>query len=327
MKNFAYAAPRSETELLELLSAEPGHTEILAGGTDLVGLMKKMVVTPKRVVTLMEIPSLKQIQRFEDGSLAIGAAVTLDELLASSDLTDYQAVTDAVLGINSMQLQCQGTVGGELCRRPRCWFFREGHGLLSPLAEQGDNRYHAILGNSGPAKFVSSSRLAPGLIALGASLRVLGPTAGDVAIVPLDSFFQTPRHPSQRETILKPDQVVTHVILPPAAGSYSATYEVRHGSGPEMPLVAAAANLAIHGGVVQEARIVLGQVAPVPWPAPEAARLLRGNAVTVELAEQAGRAALAAARPLSQNAYKVSLAETAVKRSILRAAGLETGGF
>ena len=177
MKNFEYAAPRTEAEVLGLLTAEPGKAEILAGGTDLVGLMKAMVVTPERVVNILEVPSLKQIEPLPDGGVSIGATVTLDDVLAHPYLDMYPAVKQAIRGINSMQLQCQGTVGGELCQRPQCWYYRNGQGLLGGHAANGVNRYHAILGNSGPAKFVHASRIAPALLALEASLRVIGPRA------------------------------------------------------------------------------------------------------------------------------------------------------
>jgi xanthine dehydrogenase YagS FAD-binding subunit len=326
MKSFEYAAPRTEAEVVQLLSPESGVTEILAGGTDLVSLMKKMVVSPKRVINIMEVDSLRHIEGLSDGSVSIGAAVTLDEILASPYLSDYRAVTDAILGINSPQLQCQGTIGGEICQRPQCWYFRSGQGLLSDDDHQGDSRFQAILGNRGRARFVSSSRLAPSLVALGAHARVLGPGADDEQYLPLESIYRIPRRASQRETALEPNQLVTHVLLPPATVQ-SATYEVRQGEGPDFPLAAAAAALKISGGVVNTARIVLGQVAPIPWISNEAARLLIGQAITPELAEEAGAAAVYAAIALPDNEYKVQLAKVAVKRAILLAAGFDTGGF
>jgi xanthine dehydrogenase YagS FAD-binding subunit len=326
MKSFEYAAPRTEAEVVQLLSPKPGVTEILAGGTDLVGLMKKMIISPDRVINIMEVDSMKQIEVMSDGSLAIGAAVTLDELLASSYLSDYRAITDAILGINSPQLQCQGTLGGEICQRPQCWYFRSGHGLLSDDDQQGDSRYQAILGNRGRARFVSSSRIAPALIALGTHARVLGPGPDEEQYLPLESVYRIPRRASQRETALEPNQLITHVLVPPATGQ-SATYEVRQGEGPDFPLAAAAASLKITGGVVNAARVVLGQVAPIPWISNEAARQLVGRAVTPELAEQAGQAAVYTAIALPDNEYKVQLAQVAVKRAILLAAGFDTGGF
>ncbi len=330
MKTFEYAAPRNEAEILELLSNSPGETEVLAGGTDLVGLMKQMVVTPNRVVNIMEVPTLKTIQRDENGGVIIGAAVTLDEVLASRYLENYPAITQAILGINSMQLQCQGTLGGEICQRPRCWFFRNGQGLLGDdgrAAVEGDSRFHAILGNAGPAKFVSSSRIAPALVALGASLRILGPTGKDVQLLPAVDFFRTPRRESQRENVLLPNQLITHIHLPPGDSIDSATYEVRDTEGPDYPLASAAVALNLTGGIVTDAQIVLGQVAPTPWIAAEARSVLLRHRVDLETAEAAGQAAVAQATPLSDNHYKVQLAKVAVKRAILLAAGQKTEGF
>ncbi len=328
MKAFEYAAPRTEAEVLQVLSAEPGKTEVLAGGTDLVGLMKKMLVTPDCVVNIMEVPSLKTIDELPDGSVSIGAAVTLDQILDHPYVDVYPAVKQAIRGINSMQLQCQGTLGGEVCQRPRCWFYRNGQGLLSENAAEGANQYHAILGNSGPAKFVSGSRIAPALMALDAQLRVIGPAEDEETLVPVSDFFRTPRHDGQREHVLRPQQLVTHVILPPIAGRTCATYEVRDGEGPDYPLAAAAVALRFDGlGIVHEAKVVLGQVAPTPWNSSEAARLLIGHTVDSQRTEQAGLVAVRLASPLSENKYKVQLAKVAVKRAILLAAGLETGGF
>ncbi|MCA9120532.1 MAG: FAD binding domain-containing protein [Planctomycetaceae bacterium] len=328
MKAFEYASPRTEAEVVQLLSAEPGKTEILAGGTDLVGLMKKMIVTPDRVVNIMDVPTLKSIDEMPDGSVSIGAAVTLDDILAHPYLDLYPAIKQAIRGISSMQLQAQGTLGGEVCQRPRCWFYRNGDGLLGEGVASGANEFHAILGNSGRAKFVNSSRIAPALIALDAQLRVLGPDVESEQFVPLAGFFRSPQREGQREHVLAANQFVTHIILPPIEGRTCATYEVRHGEGPDYPLAAAAAALRLDGfGIVHDANVVLGQVAPMPWISQEASSVLRGRKVDAALAEAAGEAAVSRATPLSQNAYKVQLAKVAVKRAILLAAGFETGGF
>jgi xanthine dehydrogenase YagS FAD-binding subunit len=328
MKAFEYAAPGTESEALALLSAEPGKVEILAGGTDLVGLMKKMIVAPDRVVNIMEIPSLKTIEELPDGGLMIGAAVTLDVLLDHPYVDLYPSIKQAIRGINSMQLQCQGTLGGEVCQRPQCWFYRNGLGLLNPAASEGANQFHAILGNTGPAKFVHSSRIAPALIALDACLRVIGPREQDEQFVALADFFRVPKREGENVHALQPSQLVTHVVLPPIAGRTCATYEVRQGEGPDYPLAAASAALRMDAfGVVHEAKVVLGHVAPTPWIAEEAARTLLGKRVDAAQAEMAGNAAVARATPLAENEYKVQLAKVAVKRAVLLAAGLETGGF
>jgi xanthine dehydrogenase YagS FAD-binding subunit len=330
MKNFEYAQPRTEAEVLEVLASAKGSTELLAGGTDLVGLMTQMIVTPDRVVDLGQVASLQTIHHDPLGQLWVGAGVHLDDFLSSRMTDPYPAVKQAIQGIASVQLQAQGTLGGELLRRPRCWYFRNGAGLLAEQGRrvvQGDNRYHAILGNRGPAKFVSASRLAPALISLRAHARVIGPNPEDEQLMPLERLFQAPNREDERENSLGPRQVLTHVILPPDAGFLSAAYEVRHGEGPDAPLAAAAATMEVASGIVRQARVVLGQVAPIPWISAEAERVLIGRPLSEAVAQQAGQAAVADASPLSNNEYKVQLAQVAVKRAILRAAGTEMGGF
>ena len=329
MKAFDFASPVSEADAIGLLSGEPGQTEILAGGTDLVPLMKKMLVTPDRVVNIMEVSSLRGVSA-DSLAVTIGATTTLDGVLEAPDLDDYPAIKQAIRGINAMQLQGQGTIGGELCQRPRCWYFRNGYGLLANrgrLVVEGDNRYHAIFGNDGPAKFVHPSRIAPALVALGAVLRVVGPGPQDEAIVPIAELFRAPRHEGQREHVLAPNQLLTHILLPPADDVANATYEVRHGEGPDYPLAAAAAALRMAGGIVTEANVVLGHVAPTPWVSHEAAQAIICLPVNSQTARAAGEAAVARATPLKDNEYKVQLASVAVERALLLAAGFSLEGF
>lgn len=330
MKNFEYAHPRTEAEAIELLTQGRGESAVLAGGTDLIGLMKKMVISPTRVVNISDVDSMNRIEQDALGGVSIGAGVHLDDFVHSRLTATYPALKQVIHGISSIQLQSQGTIGGELLRRPDCWYFRSGHGLLADsgrMVVDGDNRLHAILGNRGPAKFVNPSRLAPALISLRAQVRVIGPEPEQEQFLPVEMLYRTPRNEEDREHVLQPNQLVTHILLPPDDGSLSAAYEVRHGEGPEPPLAAAAASLRVVAGVVRQARIVLGQVAPIPWISEGAANTLLGSTISEDSAQQAGQAAVRDARPLSENEYKIQLAQVAVKRSILRAAGLETGGF
>jgi len=328
MKNFEYAHPRTEAEAVSLLSPQAGRVEVLAGGTDLVGLMKRMVVSPDRVVNIGDIDSLKQVESGPNGELAIGASVSLEDLLDSKAADAFPAIKQAIQAIGSIQMRSQGTVGGEICQRPHCWYFRTGKGLLAGDAvAQGDNRYHAILDNQGPAKFVNPSRLAPPLISLGAEIRVIGPDAEEAQILPLEALYQIPKTANHKETALKPGQLITHILLPAAGGRLSASYEVRHGEAPEAPLAAAAATVETSAGVVRAARIVMGQVAPTPWISEEAAKAILGRPITEETAAEAGRAAVCQATPLKDNHYKVQLASVSVKRALMLAAGLDIGGL
>ncbi|HEV8482425.1 MAG TPA: xanthine dehydrogenase family protein subunit M [Blastocatellia bacterium] len=324
MRAFEYASPTTKEQAVELLGRNFRKAEILAGGTDLLSLMKDEIVTPKTLVNIKGISELDGITFTRLGSLRIGALVTIQELLDSSPVkVNYPAIADAAAGITSPQIRSMGTVGGDLCQRPRCWYYRAGYGLLAKdesgasLVTTGDNRYHAILGNGGPAYFVNPSSLAPALIALGATARIFGPNGGRE--VPLEKFFLTPQSEDEREYDLKPNELLTEIVIPAAGGARSATYEVRQKEALDWPLAAASVVLRMSGKQVKSARVVLGHVAPVPWPSPEAEQTLAGKAITAEVAEAAGAAAVQSAKHLGGNRYKIQLARVAVKRAILEA--------
>ena len=336
MRSFEYARPETEAEAMDMLAEHGGNTAVLAGGTDLMSLLKRDVIQPARVVDIKNVSSWRGIKP-QDGGVLIGANTTLVEINEHALAADYRSLIDVIDGIRAIQITGNGTLAGDLCQLPHCWYFRNGYGLLAmkdgeSLVATGDNRYHAILGNSGPAKFVSASRFAPAAIAWDAKVRVV--TRGqrseirgqeDDAIslkedwLPLDYFFQSPKTNSQGVTVLKPGQLITHVWLPSASDTRSATYEVLELCGLDQPQASAACCLGLDGGIVRSAKIVLGHVAPTPWIAHEAAKWLVGQQLTADIAETAGRMALAKATPLSLNDYKIQMAETAVKRALLKA--------
>jgi len=237
---------------------------------------------------------------------------------------DYPALHQALYEAASPQIRHVATIGGNLCQRPRCWYFRNGFGLLpkgdggKDAVVEGQNRFHAILGNEGPAKFVSPSTIAPLLIAYGAKVRLLGPKGKRE--LPLEKFFVIPKVEGQREHDLKPNEIVTEILLPPPGEMKMAHYEIRQKAMFDWPLAVAGVTLKMDGSTVQSARIVMGYVAPVPWPSAEAAQALTGKSVSEETAAAAAEAGLKGAKPLSHNAYKVQLARVAVKRAILKAA-------
>jgi xanthine dehydrogenase YagS FAD-binding subunit len=324
MEAFEYARPKSAQEAVKLLAGAEGEALALAGGTDLISLMKDGAAKPKRLVSLQHVSELKGISFRSESGLRLGAGVTLEELMENAEVRQhYPALVQAAEGVSSPQVRSTGTVGGDLCQRPRCWYYRAGYGLLAvyngkPLVPDGDNRYHAILGNSGPAYFVSPSSLAPILIALNARLKIHGPQAPRELSV--HDFFVTPKQEGELEHALQPGEIVTEILVPNPGGLKMAVYEVREKEALDWPLAAAAVVLKLEGGKVQSATVVLGHVAPVPWPSPQAANELEGKSVNEDVAWAAGTAALTEATPLSMNAYKVQLARVAVKRAILRAA-------
>ena len=322
MKSFEYAAPKTLKEALALLSDTWGKTEILAGGTDLVTSLKQRVTQPGRVVSLRNIKELGGIKS-KRGGVAIGATATLAELIEDKDIRkNFPSLVTAVEGIGSPQILSVGTVGGDLCQRPRCWYFRNGHGVLGKLGDtslvrEGDNRYHAIFGNDGPALFVSPSSLGPALVALGAEMTLAGPGAKTRTVSAAD-FFRTPKNENERETALKPNEILTEIFVP-TKGLKNATYEVRHRHGFDWPYVTASVAFTMKGGAVSDARVVLGHVAPVPWHAAGAGGALNNSAVSETAAARCGEAAAQGAKPLSGNAYKVQMVKAAVKRAVLAA--------
>jgi xanthine dehydrogenase YagS FAD-binding subunit len=325
VRQFEYASAATRQQVPELLGAQ-GDAAILAGGTDLLALMKDDVVTPKRLVNIKEVRELRGITAGAQG-LRLGALATLDEIATNATVRkSHPMLAEACAEAASPQIRNMATIGGNVCQRPRCWYFRNGMGLLAmrdgkSMVLAGDNRYHAILGNDGPAYFVSPSTVVPVLIAYGAKLRIQGPSgAREVAA---EKFYLVPKNENEREHDLRANELVTEIIVPPApAGAKSANYEVRQKEAFDWPLATASVLLQMSGNTVQSARVVLGNVAPVPWPSPEAEQALAGKQVTPETAMAAANAALAKAKSLGKNKYKITVAKAAVKRAILQAAGI-----
>ena len=238
MEKFAYASPLTEKDAFALLGPDAA---VLAGGTDLLSSMKELITSPKTVVNIKGIKSLGGIGAGKNG-MRIGATVTLDELAESAAVRKaFPSLTEAALGVTSPQIRNMGTVGGDLLQRPRCWYYRNGYGLLGmqngkSLVPDGENKYHAILNNKGPAYFVHPSSLAPALIALNATFR-LHSAAGsrDVAA---DKFFVVPLNEQSREADIKPDEILTEILIPTAVTA-NATYEVRHKEALDWPLASA----------------------------------------------------------------------------------------
>ncbi len=322
MNAFEYAMPKSIDEAISLLSETPGESQVMAGGTDLVTALKQGIVSPKRVVSLRHIDELKSIEASGDG-LRIGAMATLDDLAAHDGVKAGAAsIVTAIKGIGSQQITSIGTIGGDLCQLPRDWYFRLGFGLVAQyegkdLVAEGDNRYHAIFGNDGPAKFVNASVLAPALIALGAKASVVG-SGGAKREIALEELFHAPKKSEDGNTTLASNEIVTHILLPLGARK-NALYHVKPRHGLDWPIVSAAVAFENDGGKAKNARGGLGHVAPMPWVSASAAKALEGAALDEDTAAKVGAAAAEGASPLSRNAYKVHLTKVAVKRAILAA--------
>ena len=226
----------------------------------------------------------------------------------------------AIRAIGSLQLQAQGTLGGELCQRPRCWYFRDGQGLLADRGRavaEGDNRYHAIFGNAGPGQVCLPLAAGAGADRPGRqACASIGPSRATRRCCRWHYFFRTPEDERQRENELlpEPDRGRRFCCRRPTAGQARRT-KCSTAAGPIIRWSPPRRRWRSRGGVVTEARIVLGQVAPTPWISTEAAESIVGLPVNDETAAAAGEAAVSVATPLSDNEYKVQLARVAVKRA------------
>jgi xanthine dehydrogenase YagS FAD-binding subunit len=338
MKNFTYYRPETAAEAVALLDTKWGKTELLAGGTDLLDLQKEYVAQPEKVVSLTGIKGFSGIEVLgkekgeKDGNrtvVTIGAGTKLAEIAEHKELRSrFPALTTPAGDIGGPQIRNMGTLGGNLCQRNRCWYFRDEHvhcllkGGEKCYALDGENRYHAVFSKGHKCVIVHPSTLAPALIALGAKAAVLG-AKGKKRTVDLARFFHAPSSAKEREHVLEPNEVVLSVTFEANTHLRNASYEVRHKQAYDWPLVQAAVAFRGNKEKATHVRIVLGHVAPTPLVSEEAARVLEGKEVTEDRAGAAGRAAAEGAKPLSQNAYKVKLIEVAVKRAVLTAAGFK----
>ncbi len=325
MHSFEYTSPTSKEQAVQLLGSDWSQASVFAGGTDLLALMKDDIETPKRVVNIKSVAGLDTISFAPRAGMKIGALAHLSQLTDNVEVQrNYPMLAWAADEAASPQIRNMATIGGNLCQRPRCWYYRSGMGLLALDAQgksmlvAGDNRHAAILGNDGPALFVSPSTIAPALIAYGATVRIFGP--GGPREVALEKFYLIPKSANQREHDLKPNEIITDILLPAPADLKAAQYEVRqkYRSTGRFDGICALKMNGRHRS--NSARIVLGAVAPVPWVSHEAAQAITGKPINEATAAVAGKAAVAGAKPLSRNAYKIQLTQVAVKRALLQAA-------
>jgi xanthine dehydrogenase YagS FAD-binding subunit len=315
---FGYVRPRSVNEALTQLAA-PG-ARVHAGGSDLLGCVREGIVAPARVVSLNKIDELRGVSSSPDGGLRIGAMTSIADIAMHPVVKErYAALAQAASLIASPQLRNQGTLGGNLCQRPRCWYFRGDYhcarkGGDTCYAMQGDNRYHAIFGGSS-CYVVHPSDSAPALIALGASVRVQGPQGART--VAADAFFVGPDKDVSRETVVNPGELVTEILLPAPAAITKSTYrKVRARGAWDFALAGAAVALTTKDGKVTAARVVLSGVAPIPWRVPAAERALIGQKVDAKAIAQAADAAAAKAEPMEHNGYKVALVHGVVAQAL-----------
>jgi xanthine dehydrogenase YagS FAD-binding subunit len=322
MKAFELVTPSGLDQASAALGKTWGQTAILAGGIDLLGELKERTYEPDRVVNLKGVRDLRFVRADAQG-LTLGALATLSEIAASADVKSrWPALAQAAQSVGTPQIRNVATIGGNLCQRPRCWYFRglEFHCLKKGgdhcFAEEGENRYHAIVGD-GPCHIVHPSDCAPALIALDAQLTIVSP-GGQKRRVPAESFFTMPDEAVERENVLAPNEIVTEIAVPaPAANAKSTYLKLREKQSLDFALASAAVSRRSESGRWTNVRVVLGGIAPKPWRSAEAEKALEGKTLDEAMARAAAEAALRVAKPMRDNAYKVQIAKTILTRALL----------
>ena len=330
MKNFEWANAKTVDEAVELLRTAPKSRDmdeaprVLAGGQDLLTTMKDYITRPPRVVNLKTVPDLDGIEGDAGKGLKIGALATLAQLEEHPEIRkSFPGIAEAAHSVATQQIRNLATIGGNLCQRPRCWYYRLEHvicikkgGSKCYAAEQeGENKFNAILGG-GPSYIVHPSDLAPVLVALDATVTIKG--AGEARDLPLAEFFTLPGEGSiRRENVLRNDEIITHVNVPASPFAAKSTYlKFKERDSLDFAVTAVAAAVQMDGKNVKQARLVLGGVAPIPWRVEKAEAALAGKELTDEAVNEAAKLALEGAQPLSKNAYKVPLTQALVRRAL-----------
>ena len=323
MKSLINSNPRDLRQavtLAEQARSNGRQAMIAGGGSDLLGMVKERIVSPDVLIHLKSIKGLDQVTQAR-GSVQIGCLITLDTLSHHPlILRDYAVLAEAAGSVATPQIRNAGTLAGNVCQRPWCWYFRNGFpcfkaGGNTCFSFNGENQFHAIFGG-GPSFIVHPSDTAPALVALDAKFRIVGPK-GERA-VPAADFFVLPKQNPARENALADDEILASIELPAARPGMRSTYhKVLDREAWTHAVVSAAIVLDMDKDVCRSARVVLGGVAPIPWRVPDAERLLTGQRITPELAAKAAETALAGAKPLAKNAYKVPLTREIVQRTVL----------
>jgi xanthine dehydrogenase YagS FAD-binding subunit len=319
LQKFSYSKPASLREAIRLV-AGPG-SKVHAGGTDLLGCLRDQVFAAEKLISLSQVDELKGIAAATGGGLRIGAMTPIAEVASNRQIAEqYPALAQAAAAVASPQLRNQGTLGGNLCQRPRCWYFRGDYhcsrkGGDTCFALEGENHYHCIFGGSA-CRIVHPSDTAPALLALDAKLRVTG--AAGPKTVPLSSFFLLPAQNIRKENILEPGDILTDILLPPPKSGLRSSYRKVRGRGAwDFALAGVALALVMSGKRVEQARVVFSGVAPIPWRSEPAERAITGKDLDAPTVAQAAQEAVKDAEPLTHNEYKVALVRGVLTDALL----------
>jgi xanthine dehydrogenase YagS FAD-binding subunit len=332
MRRFHLIEARSLKEAASLLEEHGAAAHPLAGGADLFSLLRSHVpdgrpARPRVLVSLASIRGLGRIRYARGKGLKLGAMALVADLQGERAVRDkYRGIGQAAAEVGSPEVRRTVTLGGNLCQRPRCAYFRRRdaaclkNGGAGCPALRGDHRYYQAILEGGPCHMVHPSDLAPALIAAGATAHLVGRRG--TRSMPLERFFLTPSENVAQENVLAPGELLAEVRVPdPAPGTRSAYVKARVDPSWDYALASAAVSLVLREDLVQDARVVLGGVAPRPYRALEAERILRHAAMNEGLVQATADAAVEAARPMRLNSYKVDLARAVVRQAVAKAFG------
>ena len=319
--SFDYVQPKSLQAAITQLS-NPGAV-VHAGGTDLLTCLREHIFAVQKVVSISALRELHGITEGADGGLRIGALTSLHEV-ADRPLVRkrFSGLAQAAAEVASPQLRNQGTIGGNICQKPRCWYYRGDFNCLRKgggacFAADGENQYHCIFGSGGICYIVHPSDTAPSLVALNATARVAGPKG--VREVPLEKFHVLPEEDVRRETVLEPNEIVAEIrIPPPAAGTRSAYRKVRARRSWDFALAGVALALRFDGRRVVDSRVVLSGAAPVPWRSTEVEQAIRGRQLNSTAIAAASKAVVSGAQPLEKNGYKLPMFQGVIEEELTR---------
>jgi xanthine dehydrogenase YagS FAD-binding subunit len=318
MNNFSYVKAGSLTEAIQALSTKGAWLH--AGGTDLLGCARDEVIQVEKVVSISNLKDLRGISKDPNGGIKLGALTQLAQIAADATIAEkYAVLAQAAAAVGSPQIREQGTIGGNLCQRPRCWYFRSDlqcrkKGGNTCYAMSGENQYHAIFGG-GPCFFVHPSDVAVALTALQARLSVAGPAGSKT--VNIENFFVSPKKVIERENILAQGEIITDIRIPSIDANAKSSYrKIMARQSWDFALTSVAVVLHFEDGTVRAAQIVLGGVGPYPWRAEAAEKLLEGKKLDGNVAASAAAAAISGAVPLRDNAYKLEMVKGTVEESI-----------
>jgi xanthine dehydrogenase YagS FAD-binding subunit len=306
--DLVFTRARSVQDAIAQLAA--GHARLSAGGTDLADVLSIDGARTSRVVSIADIAELRGIDHLPDGGIRIGALTPLAEVAASPLLGGAcLALARSAECAGREESRARATIGGNLCQRPRCWYFRsestcarKGGDLC--FAADGENAYHGIFGGD-LCHMVHPSDVAPALVALTASVRIVGPAG--YRTLPFEEFFLPPTQDIKRENVLGPADILTDIFVPAMHADSRSTYRRVSESRVDYALASVAVSVVASSGIAEHTRIVLGAAAPMPWRAREAEAILEGFQIDRMLIAEAVDAALADAMPLADNGYKVGL--------------------